>query len=579
MNLVFSGVLAAIFYPLLLGAVWPARDGSDFSEAVLGLIAKSLWLSWLVVVVSYWLKRDIPFLALLGLVTIVLAYQWLRGRRFVVVTNPWFVAITLIVTAGLCLFCYFGGFNSDYRLIFMTNDALVSWNRWGIELTENTFKPYNAAYPLLFPGIWSLIYKAQGASAVWIFAKLTTFVGPIILAGTICVLFASRSVLAASIYSVFVFQFFFVTKASSILLGNMDAPVAIMCLAAGILMVAAIDKIERGESSDETVVLAGLFSGLASITKQPGTVMLLPLLYLVGMGLWSGKIGKRAGLIAIAVGAIPLATFMVMFLSQEPNPLGNIEQLQGITASVNKIPLLAAFHHVEAMLPVWMLAGLLLLAFGNILYLRRLSGQMGILFLVLGIVGFFVFSKCCAYHERNGWWIVALLAMSSMATLCRFDFWRVGSANRMPVQYLPTALAALSIAAAAVTQGRISDEAIVSMQFHEQEKVLGPHAGPILRKTLQPILNRGDVLITEFGETRWFPGMEDFFVNCVSSSKKCVASALVKHEGGNTFVLIQRGVFEYPSMVSLLTLEKRMAESGGFELYGPFHATDAARLR
>jgi hypothetical protein len=68
MSLVFSGALAAIFYTLVLGAVWPSRPGSDFPVAFLGLIAKSLWLSWLVVVVSYWLDLTIPLPALLGAV-------------------------------------------------------------------------------------------------------------------------------------------------------------------------------------------------------------------------------------------------------------------------------------------------------------------------------------------------------------------------------------------------------------------------------------------------------------------------------------------------------------------------------
>jgi hypothetical protein len=54
---------------------------------MLGQIAKSLWSSWLVVVVSYWLDLTIAFPALLGAGAIVLIYQWLRGRPFVAVTN------------------------------------------------------------------------------------------------------------------------------------------------------------------------------------------------------------------------------------------------------------------------------------------------------------------------------------------------------------------------------------------------------------------------------------------------------------------------------------------------------------
>src|SRR4051794_4545760 len=128
MSLVFSGALAAAFYTLVLGAVWPARDGSDFSVSLLGQIAKSLWLSWLVVAVSYWLNLTIPLPALFGLVVVALAYQGWRGRRFVVFTNAIPVVLVMGMAGALCLFCFRGGFDSDYRLIFVTGDAVGSWN-------------------------------------------------------------------------------------------------------------------------------------------------------------------------------------------------------------------------------------------------------------------------------------------------------------------------------------------------------------------------------------------------------------------------------------------------------------------
>jgi hypothetical protein len=575
MTLVFSGVLAAVFYTLVFGAVWPARDGADFSVAMLGQIAKSLWLSWLVVVVSYWLNLTIPLPALLSAVMVALAYQWLRRERYAVLTNTLPMTLVLIITAGLCLFLYFGGFDSDYRLVFMTTDALASWNRWAIELSKNTYAPSDAAYPLLFSGIWSLVYKAQGASTVWIFAKLTMFVGPVILAGTVCVLFASRAVIAASIYSVFVFQFFFVSKAFPMLLGNMDVPVAIMCLAAGILMVVAIDKIERNEPTGEVVILAALFAGLASITKQWGAVTLLPLLYLVCAGVWRGKIGKLDGLTAVAVAGIPLATFMAMFLSQRLDPFGSLENLQNITKTVNKIPLLGALHHVEAMLPVWMLAVLLLLTLANLFYLRRLSGQMGILFLVLGIAGFFVFAKCCSYDERNGWWIISLLATSAMFSVARIDPSKARAlVVKTPAHYLPMAVAALAVLSASMVSDRISGGVIASIQFHEQEKIPGPYVGPMLTKVLQPVLNQGDVLLSEYENAKWYPGMIGNFRFCVSSDKLCIRKVFNDPAHGRVFVLVQPGLLEYPPLSALLTADRLMAASGGFELYGPFQAAD-----
>jgi hypothetical protein len=579
MTLVFSGVLAAAFYTLVFGAIWPARDGSDFSVALLGQIAKSLWLSWLVVVVSYWLNLTIPLPMLLGAVVVSLAYQWLRKPSHIVLSNPVATVLVLIGAAGLCLFLYNGGFTSDYRLIFMTTDAVESWNKWAIELSRNTYNPYNTAYPLLFPGIWSLVYKAQGASTVWIFAKLTLFVGPVILAGTVCLLISSRFFIAAMIYAGFVVEFFFYSHSFPMLLGDADIPVTIMCLAAGILMVVAIDKIERGKSLDEIVILAALFSGLASITKQQGMAMLPPLLLLIAAGLWNRKLSRLDALISFGVAAIPLATFLSMFLTQQPDPFGSWGYLQDISAAANKSPLAAALHHLETMLPAWMLAALSLLALANLFYLRRLSGQMSILFLVLGIVGFFSFAKCCSYDPRNGWWTISLLATSAMFCVTRFDSseWFASRVIKIRTGYLPTTLAAFAIIVAFIAQYRLSDDRALSAQLQEQEIIAGYEVGPML-KELQPVLKSGGVLLTEYSMARWVPGMINHVAVCGWSDKNCIRNAFGAPAGDRIFVLIRRGVLEFPTLNALLKPERQMRESGGFELYGPFNAGDAAAI-
>ena len=128
-----------------------------------------------------------------------------------------------------------------------------------------------------------------------------------------------------------------------------------------------------------------------------------------------------------------------------------------------------------------------------------------------------------------------------------------------------------------MAKDRIEDRTAEALQFQEQQKIAGPHAGPIIQKALQPILNQGDVLISELEMVRWF--RHDPHCTCVSVDKRCLASVFAEHARNNIFVLIQRGALEYPSMVSLLTPDKRMAESGSFELYGPFHGEDATLLR
>jgi hypothetical protein len=576
MSLVFSGALAAAFYTLVLGAVWPARDGSDFSAALLGLIAKSLWLSWLVVVVSYWLDLNIPLPVLLGAVVIALAYQWLRQRPYIVLTNPVVVLIVLIITGALCLFLYRGGFGSGTdRRIFMTTDAVVSWNRWAVELSRNTYDPYNAAYPVLFPGIWSLVYKAQGASSIWIFAKLTMFIIPAIVGGISCLLFSSQLVVTALAYTGFAGVFFFFLHSYPMLLGNMDMPVAALCVAAGVAMVVAVQKMEHGKPAGDTVILAALFAGLASITKQPGTVMLPPLLLLITAGLWNRKLGKFDAVISLGVAAIPLGTFLSMFLLLQPNPLGNLENLERIRQMADLDPLRLAWQHVQRMLPIWILATLGLLAVVNLLYLRRLSGWIGVLFLALAVAGFFEFAKCCSYDERNGWWIISLLATSALVSVTRFESssWLASRVVRIPACYLPTTLAILAVILAFMTQYRMSDDKALLAQLFDQENIAGYDLAPILKK-LQPALERDDVLLTENGMVRWFPGMIDHVAVCGSTDKNCIRKTVSKHIGNHIFVLIQHGVFEYPRLKGLLKSEKLVGGSNGYEVYGPFDAAE-----
>ncbi|MEA2882367.1 MAG: hypothetical protein QOH32_1623 [Bradyrhizobium sp.] len=577
MSLVFYGALAAAFYTLVLGAVWPARDGSDFSAALLGLIAKSLWLSWLVVVVCYWLDLNNPLPMLLGAVIIALAYQWLRRQRRIVLRNPVAVVIVLIVTVGLCLFLFRGGLGSGTdRLIFMNTDPVSSWNNWAIELSRNTYNPYDGAYPVLFPGIWSLVYKAQGASSVWIFAKLTMFIIPTIVAGMVGLLLSSQLMVTALAYTAFAGVFFFFLHSYPMLFGNMDMPLAALCMAAGVAMVVAVQQMEHGKSAGDTVILAALFAGLASITKQTGATTLPPLLLLIAAGLWNRKLGRLDALVSSGVAAIPLATFLLMFLAKQPDPLGNLGNLQNIRQMAGSDPLQLGWQHVQNMLPIWMLATVGLLATVNLLYFRTLSGWMGVLFLALAIAGFFVFSKYLAYEERNGWWIISLLATSALFSVARFDSssWLASRAVEIRACYLPTTLAVLVLVVAFMIQYRVSDEKAVLTQLFDQEVIAGYDVAPILKK-LQPALERGDVLLTEYGMVRWFPGMMDHVALCGSKDKNCVRKTFSEHARDHVFVLIQRGVLEYPGLKRLLSPEKLMAESNGYAFYGPFDAVDA----
>jgi hypothetical protein len=70
--------------------------------------------------------------------------------------------------------------------------------------------------------------------------------------------------------------------------------------------------------------------------------------------------------------------------------------------------------------------------------------------------------------------------------------------------------------------------------------------------------------------TRWFPGMMDHVATCRSTDKMCVRDFFGDPGRDRIFVLIQRGVLEYPSLNALLN-PRSDGGSGAFELYGPFN--------
>jgi peptidoglycan/LPS O-acetylase OafA/YrhL len=108
--------------------------------------------------------------------------------------------------------------------------------------------------------------------------------------------------------------------------------------------------------------------------------------------------------------------------------------------------------------------------------------------------------------------------------------------------------------------------------------VLSVEANLILSKSLQPIKNTGDVLLTELPFVRWSPEMRDAIVPCAPSDISCIKEVFNATAQRRIFVLIRRGVLEYPPLSALLTADKLMTALENFELYGPFQATDVASI-
>ncbi len=158
----------------------------------------------------------------------------------------------------------------NFQGIFTLWDAVVSWNRWAIELSDNTYNPLNGAYPILWPAIWSLIYEAQGSTVVWFVAK-ATMSAPVIFIALFASDFIKGPHAIAGVLLAVLIALCFSTQSTHITSGYMDIPLGILGLGGLLLIVTAIDEpdIERRK---QFIQLAFITAAVTMVTKQGGAI-------------------------------------------------------------------------------------------------------------------------------------------------------------------------------------------------------------------------------------------------------------------------------------------------------------------
>jgi len=165
-------------------------------------------------------------------------------------------------------------FRANLGTVFNSWDAVLSWNRWAVQWSQNRFPVGTGNYPQLLPANWSLTYVLTGADRVELFAKaiipLFTF---LILLGLFDLGLDTRQagywigvVLAQLMIKKFVGEY--------ISEGYADLPVA--CL--GFLSVYVLLKAREPASQEQRHRVILLSAGLvaaAALTKQVGLYFLV----------------------------------------------------------------------------------------------------------------------------------------------------------------------------------------------------------------------------------------------------------------------------------------------------------------
>ena len=409
--MLFFGGLALLLNVLLLGVLWPHKARHEFGAGLWGYMVKALFLSWFWFLLSFF--TDVGSIAqiLVGVLFVITAFKFVTGDGLGApnfgpgadwrLAAFWGVAIIMSLPALSTLGTTFSGW-----------DAIGSWNRWAIGFTQHSYRPIQAAYPVFWPAIWSLIYESQGTTLFWFVAK-ASLIAPAVLISIYASgklwggRFLSGAYLCASLY------FLFLT-APALTTGYMDIPVALMGLAALLFTIDALDAPPDDSRRNDLLLFAVLSASLAIITKQAGAMfavaVLIALIYLIVRR----ELSLRFGAVLIAVMAVPVATFLWLYLTRRSSVYGNLDHLVNlIDAARGKQSKVAHAFDILAASQPWIVFGLL--GFGvffNVVFARSRAGAFGLLCCVMAAIGFFVFADCCSYQVRNGLWIYSFILAS-----------------------------------------------------------------------------------------------------------------------------------------------------------------------
>ena len=409
--------LAAFFLLAFgLGVFWRSPNRHDLLFFSYSSMIKSFYIGWFVFLVSYFTSfgQALPILSVLfaGAAVLLLIGRFESGALLMplipgggVRKNVLLLALAAVLGVTLV---------SALRPIgdvFTAWDALASWNRWAVELSMNQYKPLNAAYPVLMPALWSLIYEAQSSSALWFFSRALMSVIPMGVMALVAFAGLRRGVIPLIVLSLPLI-FGFVLK-DPLYSGYMDQPSALM--AAGGLLIAALSLWEKDAARRNEFLMLGIMAvALAVLTKQHAIFAAFAVCALVAVMAFRRQITFVRASVLAAMFLIPILSFLYIYLQEQDALWGNLQRLNEV--SNNKVgdgsKVYSAFRTIGAELPIWLWlilgAGTLL----NLVFFRKPQAIFALLIAGLTIPGFYVYADCCSYSERNGMWILGHLSVS-----------------------------------------------------------------------------------------------------------------------------------------------------------------------
>ena len=377
-------------------------------ERLLNIFEKSifaLYFSWLVVFVSFFggLNDITPLL-----LAVVLILHLKNGSEYVREEMAIFVRLLFvgIITA------YILDINGN-DLIFKIYDPMVSLNEWALQLYENNYRPFEAGYPVFFPGLWSLIYKAQGSPEFWIISKISLII-PLIISMVLAFLIRKKNKNIGHVLIGFIILIA-IDNPRIAFAGYMDAPIffGVFCILAIILYICLIGK-KEGASLDRHLTTLSFTVGVVSIIKQPGYLFLALFIGLVAILAYNKKIKITHALTLSVISITPIVMFFLMFhvSGNIGNIFGNLDILTKLSVnhSIDIVDRVFKFNDVvKYNIPLIALVFSIISLFVT----KGLIRVFNISALLLFFIGLLMTVYCCSYSSRNFYWLLAPLIVSS----------------------------------------------------------------------------------------------------------------------------------------------------------------------
>ena len=409
--MISASIFSLFLYCFFIGTVFAEKfiNKKDIISYFLNSIILSLFTSWILVFISQITETNLNYKVIFfAIVSFHLINILKKNKKITIEKN----LTTLFIFLLLIIFILTNPFKHSYELVFTKYDSIVTWNQWAIDLYNFDYRGY-MGYPVLFPGIWSLIYHAQDDSNFWIIAKFSTII-PVLVCLLIILKEFLRKKFQMSVYFFLSFILLFYSNPifGDLVSGYMDVPLALFVFASLILMTSSLLDQDKSVNS---IYQISFLVGLSLITKQAAIFLLIA--YIVFFFIINKKIKftLKAIISNLLIVLLPIALFLI--LSRESLfSLTLIENLRDVSLVESRFNFL--FQSTIHMLRIYNPFILFFLLFFNLILIINFNSKN--LFDIFSIFCFFIFlliffatSSCCSYDERNFFLTIPFLLISS----------------------------------------------------------------------------------------------------------------------------------------------------------------------